>query len=67
MGRFRQLLTSISTLGTAGAVANAGRLQVERRAEDLAIRRLERVVRRVEALAEQPAERGMPTGSRGAA
>jgi hypothetical protein len=48
MGRIRHLLTS---LGTAGAVANAGRLQVERRAEDLAIRRLERVVRRVEAAA----------------
>ena len=45
MGRMRQFLTS---LGTAGAVANAGRLQVERRQEDLAIRRLERAVRRVE-------------------
>jgi hypothetical protein len=45
MGHIRQLLTS---LGTARAVANAGRLQVERRQEDLAIRRLERAVRRVE-------------------
>lgn len=63
MGRLRQLLTSLSTLGTAGAVANAGRLQVERRAEDLAIRRLERAVQRVEALAAQPAE----ARSRGAA
>jgi hypothetical protein len=48
MGRIRQLLTSLASLGTAGAVANAGRLQVERRAEDLAIRRLERVVGRLE-------------------
>ena len=53
MGRIRQLLTS---LGTARAVANAGRLQVERRQEDLAIRRLERAVLRVE---EAPA---MPRG-----
>ena len=45
MGRIRQLLTS---LGTARAVANAGRLQVERCQEDLVIRRLERAVRRVE-------------------
>ena len=45
MGRIRQLLTS---LGNAGAVANAGRLQVERQAEDLAIRRLERVVGRLD-------------------
>jgi hypothetical protein len=51
MGPIRQLLTS---LGNARAVANAGRLQVERRQEDLAIRRLERAVRRVE---EAPAVR----------
>lgn len=54
MGRLRQLLAS---LGNAGAVANAGRLQVERHAEDLAIRRLERVAGRLEQAAATQVER----------
>ena len=57
MGRLRLLLTTIGSLGTAGAVANAGRLQVERQAQDLAIRRLERVVGRFEQAAGGGVER----------